>query len=282
LDIINDLDRIIENVANILLEAPGVVGVVLGGSRARGCETINSDIDLGIYYSKAAGFDVRDIGKIAAHIDDEHREGLITSLGEWGPWVNGGGYLEVEGYLFDLVFRDVERVSQVIDECVAGNISANYHAGHPHAFLNVMYMGEIAIGKILTDPTNRIAELKAKTEQYPKPMQQAIIKYFMFEANYSLMYAADNVEKDDVSYVAGCCYRTIACLNQVIYALNEEYCLNEKKAATMVESLLIKPSNYKRKVDYAITLISQSSDKTSMGVELMQDIISETEKLLQN
>jgi len=282
LDIVNDLDRVIEDVATILLEAPGVVGVVLGGSRARGTETINSDIDLGIYYSKAAGFDVRDIGKIAAHIDDEHREGLITSLGEWGPWVNGGGYLEVEGYLFDLVFRDVDRVAQVIDDCLAGNVSAHYHAGHPHAFLNVMYMGEIAIGKILTDPTNRIAELKAKTEQYPKTLQQAIIKYFMFEGNYSLMYAADNVEKDDASYVAGCCYRTIACLNQVIYALNEEYCLNEKKAATMVESLLIKPSNYKRKVDYAITLISQSSDKTSMGVELMQEIVAETEKLLQN
>jgi len=282
LDIINDLDRIIDNVANIMLEAPGVVGVVLGGSRARGTQTVNSDIDLVIYYSEAAGFNVRDIGTIATHIDDEHREGLITSLGEWGPWVNGGGWLEVEGYLFDLLFRDIERVSQVIDDCLVGNVSAHYHAGHPHAFLNVMYLGEIAIGKVLTDPSNRIAELKAKTEKYPKPMQQAIIKYFMFEANYSLMYAADNVEKDDVSYVAGCCYRTIACLNQVIYALNEEYCLNEKMSTTMVESLLIKPSNYKRKVDYGITLLSSSADKTNMGIELLQEIVAETEKLLQN
>lgn len=282
MDIINELDQIIDDVANILLEAPGVVGVVLGGSRARGTETVTSDIDIAIYYSKAGGFNVGDIGTIAAHIDDEHREGLITSLGEWGPWVNGGGWLEVQGYLFDIVFRDFDRVSQVVDDCLKGVVTANYHAGHPHAFLNVMYMGEIATGKVLTDPTNRLAELKAKTLPYPKTMQQAIIKYFMFEVNYSLMFAADNAEKEDASYVAGCCYRTIACLNQVIFALNEEYCLNEKKAATMVESLMIKPSNYKRKVDYAITLISNSSDKTSMGVELLQDIVAETEKLLQN
>ncbi|KAF1085420.1 Nucleotidyltransferase domain protein [Sporotomaculum syntrophicum] len=282
MNIVNDLNEIIKDVANILLEAPGVEGVVLGGSRARGTEGINSDIDMGIYYSEAAGFNARDIGIIAAHIDDEHREGLITSLGAWGPWINGGGWLEVEGYLFDFVFRDVEKVSQVIDDCLRGKVEAHYHAGHPHAFVNVMYMGEIATGKILADPKNRIAELKAKTNTYPKAMQQAIIKYFMFEANYSLMYAADNVEKDDVTYVAGCCYRTIACLNQVIFAMNEEYCLNEKKAAAKINDFNIKPSNYQPKVDYAITLISADMDKTSMAIEILKELIAETEKLLQN
>jgi len=282
LDILDDLQKLIDDVASILLEAPGVVGVVLGGSRARGTQSINSDIDIGIYYSKAAGFDVRDIGKIAAHIDDEHREGLITALGEWGPWVNGGGWLEVEGYLFDFVFRDIETVSQVIDDCLRGNVAAHYHAGHPHAFLNVIYMGEIATGKILADPNNRIAELKAKTVRYPKQMKQAIIKYFMFEANLSLMYASDNVEKDDLTYVAGCCYRSIACLNQVLFAMNEEYCFNEKKAATKIDDFNIKPSNYKQKLDYAITLVSLDTNKTSMGVEILQELISGTEKLLQN
>ncbi len=282
MDVMNDLQKLINDVADILLEAPGVVGVVLGGSRARGTQSINSDIDIGIYYNEAAGFDVQDIGKIAAHIDDKHREGLITALGEWGPWINGGGWMEVEGYLFDLVFRDTERVSQVIEDCLNGNVAAHYHAGHPHAFLNVMYMGEIATGIILADPTNRIAELKAKSEQYPKSMQQAIIKYFMFEANYSIMFAADNVEKDDLTYVSGCCYRTIACLNQVIFALNKEYCLNEKKAISKIEGFSIKTSNYKQKIDYAITLFSLDPDKTSMGIEILHDLISDTEKLLQN
>lgn len=92
-----------------------------------------------------------------------------------------------------------------------------------------MYMGEVSICKILDDKTNRIAKLKSKTMPYPKPLKDAIIGYFMFEASFSLMFAKDNVDKDDISYVTGHCFRTISCLNQVLFAMNEEYCINEKK-----------------------------------------------------
>jgi len=57
-------------------------------------------------------------------------------------------------------------------------------------------MGEIAICKILLDPKNQIALLKAKTKPYPKPLKDAITGYFMFEASFSLMFAKDNVDKD--------------------------------------------------------------------------------------
>lgn len=70
---------------------------------------------------------------------------------------------------------------------------------------------------------------------YLKSLKDAIIGYFMFEAPFSLMFAKDNVDKDDISYVAGHVFRTISCLNQVLFALNEEYCINEKKAVRMIE-----------------------------------------------
>lgn len=55
-------------------------------------------------------------------MDDEHRENLVTSLGEWGAWINGGGWIVVQGYHVDLIFRDVNRVEQVIDDCLLGNV----------------------------------------------------------------------------------------------------------------------------------------------------------------
>src|SRR5690606_35771854 len=152
-------------------------------------------------------------------LDDEHRESLVTGIGEWGPWINGGGWIIIGGYHVDFIFRDINRVEQVIEECLAGNVSTHYHTGHPHAYLNVMYMGEISVCKILADGENRIAELQAKTKPYPKALKDAIIGYFMFEASFSLMFAKDNVEKDDISYVTGHCYRSIACLNQVLFAM---------------------------------------------------------------
>ena len=48
----------------------------------------------------------------------------------------------IEGYHVDFLFRDVHRVSGIIDDCSAGSVSVHYQTGHPHAYLNVMYMGK--------------------------------------------------------------------------------------------------------------------------------------------
>ena len=258
------------------------MGVVLGGSRARGAHHDTSDIDIGIYYDESAGFDPKAVNEIAAKLDDQHREQLITSLGEWGPWVNGGGWLVVQGYHVDFLFRDVHRVARVIDECLQGNVSAHYQTGHPHAYLNVMYMGEIAICQILSDPTGQIAKLKAKTVPYPKAVKDAIIGYFLFEASFSLMFAEKNVDKDDISYVAGHMFRSISCLNQVIFAINEQYCINEKKAVRMIERFRAKPRNYKQRIDDIITSIGTDQESSKQAVQMLRELVSETEGLVKD
>jgi len=161
---------------------------------------------------------------------------FLSSLGEWDDWINGGGWLIVQGHHVDLIFRDVKRVEKAIDECLLGNVSSHYHTGHPHAFLNVLYIGKISICKIIIEPTKKPAKFKAKTKPYPKALKDAIIGYFSFEASFKLMFAIDNIDKDDVLYVSGHCFRTISCLNQILFALNEEYHINEKKAVRMIDS----------------------------------------------
>ncbi|GGD52123.1 nucleotidyltransferase domain-containing protein [Paenibacillus nasutitermitis] len=274
------VQQVINQISNELSGVKGIVGVVLGGSRARGTNHATSDIDIGIYYDETAGFDGSEVSKIATKLDDEHRENIITSLGEWGPWVNGGGWLIVQGYHVDFLFRDVKRVSQVMDDCLMGKVSPHYQTGHPHAYINVMYSGEISICEILFDPTNQIAQLKAKTMPYPKPLKDAMIGYFMFESSFSLMFAEKNVDKDDISYVAGHVFRSISCLNHVIFTLNGEYCINEKKAVRMIEGFNAKPNDYKKKIDQIITLISSNQDRTKEGIGVLQELISETERLL--
>ena len=259
---------------------PGVVGVVLGGSRARGTHHPTSDIDIGIYYDESEGFDVKNIDKVAAKFDDEHRESLVSGLGEWGEWVNGGAWLKVQGYHVDFIFRDLHRVSRVIAECMEGKVSSHYHAGHPQAFLNYIYMGEVAICNILFERDNQISKLKAMTKPYPQKLKQALIDYFMFEAGFSLMHAKDNIEKDDLSYVTGHCFRTISCLNQVLFALNEEYCINEKKAVRMINGFAVKPENYKERIDQVITLLSNDVNDTGRGVSVLENLLEETKALL--
>lgn len=276
------VEYILNKISKELDNIPGIVGVVLGGSRARGTHHKKSDIDIGIYYDESEGFDVGELNKVAVKLDDEHREGLVTPLGQWGPWVNAGGWLIINGYHVDFILRDIKRVSQVIDDCLAGRVSIHYQTGHPHGYLNAMYMGEISICKILLDPKGKISQLKSKTYPYPKALKEAITRYFMFEASFSLMFAEDNVEKDDIYYICGHCFRSISCLNQVIFALNDEYCINEKKAVKMIEGFKIKPKDYKERVDRIITLLSSDKESTKKGVNMLRDVIFETEMLVGN
>ena len=102
----------------------------------------------------------------------------------------------------------------------------------------------------------------------------------MFEASFSLMFAKNNVDKDDISYVTGHCYRTISCLNQVLFALNEEYCINEKKAVRIIDGFATKQQGYKKRIEKIITLLSSNIDSTRRGLEILQELISETEVLL--
>lgn len=275
------IQKILNEIVKELSDLPGIVGIVLGGSRARGTHHPTSDIDIGIYYDETKGFDVKEVSKVATKLDDEHRENLVSSLGEWGPWINGGGWLIVGGYHVDFIFRDINRVEKVMDECLVGNVTTHYHTGHPHGFLNVMYMGEVSICKILFDHTNRIAELKSKTLPYPQPLKDAIIGYFMFEANFSLIFAKDNVDKDDLSYVTGHCFRSISCLNQVLFAAIEEYCINEKKAVRMIEGFDLKPMNYKKRIDEIIELLSPNIENINRAIGILEELISETQGLLE-
>lgn len=89
--------NIIQSVTEKLSSLPFIEGIVLGGSRARGTHTEDSDIDIGIYYNQES-FDLTAINQIATELDDENRNNLVVPPGAWGDWVNGGGWLVINGY----------------------------------------------------------------------------------------------------------------------------------------------------------------------------------------
>ena len=274
----NEIKTILDKVVYALADVSGIQAIVLGGSRARGTHSSESDIDIGIYYDKAT-LDLVSLNKAAQLIDDKHRDNLVVPPGEWGKWVNGGGWLVINGYHVDFILRDADRVKNVIAECQEGIISAHYQTGHPHAYMNVMYMGELAVCKVLWDKEGNISTLKQVAEKYPQKLKRAIIGFFAFEAEFSLMFAESNAEKNDVYYVTAHIVRVISALNQVLFAVNEEYCLNEKKAVGMIDHFNIHPLGYKDKVNSIFAVAG--TDGVNACVQLKQ-LINEVKDILPN
>lgn len=96
------------------------MAIALGGSRASGNHTSKSDVDRGLYYQPENPLDLLALNHLASALDANHRTNLITPIGEWGKWMNGGGWLRIEGIPADFLYRDVAQVNQVINDCHAG------------------------------------------------------------------------------------------------------------------------------------------------------------------
>lgn len=272
----NDIDKIFNQVVPLLANTAGVQAVVLGGSRARGTHTKDSDLDIGIYYDPET-LDLPALQSAAKQADDLHREPLIAAPGEWGNWVNGGGWLTINGYPVDFILRDITRVKDAIADGQAGIATAHYQTGHPHAYLNVMYMGELAISQILWDRDGEVSALQTAAKNYPAKLKAALIQFFSFESEFSLMFAQNNLTKEDNYYVVAHLVRSVSALNQVLFAANEEYCLNEKKAVNMIDGFPLHPVAYQERIDTIFGIIGSD---TARACSQMQLLLEETKTLV--
>lgn len=268
------MEDILKKVVNLLKDTQGIEAVVLGGSRARGTHSSDSDIDIGLYYNRdKINFSL--LEQKAQELDQGHRENLLARPGEWGKWQNAGCWLTIDNVPVDFILRDVSRVEKAIQEGQEGIVTAHYQTGHPHAYFNVIYMGELAVCKLLWYKDDKIRELKGIAEKYPPQLKAEIIHLFSFETAFSLMLAEKNIQRDDVYYVVAHLVRSISALNQVLFALNEQYCINEKKAVKMIDTFAIRPDNYKDRVNVIFTLVGTDLAKScSYLKELISDVNS--------
>lgn len=268
-----DLDLLAMKISAQLSSLPGVAAVVIGGSRGRGTQLPTSDLDLGIYYHPDDLLDVPALDRLAASLDDQRRAGLLTPPGAWGPWINGGGWLKIEGVAVDFIYRDLTRVAQVIEDCRRGVISMHYQPGHPHSFASYIYMGEVATCRALYDPNRVIESLRAQTTPYPSALRQAVIDAFFWESDFSLQIARKGAARGDCAYVAGCCFRCLACLLQTLFALNGVYWLNEKGALRLADRFAQRPPDLLATVESVFSRLSSDPGDLETCRERMAELV---------
>lgn len=256
MDGIDRMDAIARRAADALAGLPGVDAVVLGGSRATGSAGEASDVDIGIYYGE--GFDEGAFRARAAELDDARRPDCATGIGDWGPWINGGGWLTVDGAPVDLLLRDTARVARCVDDCIRGNITIDYQCGHPFGFVNAIYMGEVYLCRPLVERTGALAALKRRLITYPETYRRAAIDKFLWECEFSLLCGRKAASKRDVVYAAGSLFRSAVALVYALYAHYRMYCINEKGClARLIESGVALPDGFGAAIEGAFRLTGE-------------------------
>lgn len=94
-----------------------------------------------------------------------------------------------------------------------------------------------------------------------------------------MLTAQKAISRGDVTYAAGSCFRSVACMNQVLFAINEEYLLNEKGAVTLANNFLICPQNYQQRVESAFALLSESAKSIADAITIFENIEGDLRQL---
>jgi predicted nucleotidyltransferase len=281
-DIPSRIADICARVAARLRKIDGLEAVALGGSWSRGTARADSDIDLGLAYGGDRPFSIAELAEAARELDDRHLDGLVTRIGEWGPGVNGGGWLLIEGNHVDFLYRDLKRVREVVERCVAGEPDAVYQLGHPMGFQNQIYVGETHFCRPLFDRDGKLARLKTLVAEYPEKLRVALVRKHLFDSAFHIEIAAKPAARADIMYVSGCLATATGFMTLVLYALNRRFYLNEKGAFLESAGFENRPARFHGRAGKILGAIGTDASALAASVDAMREVHRELALLCGN
>ena len=264
-------DEALRDLAEHLVAVPGVVGVILGGSRARGTHTRESDVDLGIYYRGA--LDIEALGRLARTVADT--TATVSQIGAWGPWVDGGGWLTIDGTAVDWIYRDLNRVESCWQAAQSGTFDFHFQVGHPLGVPDFAYPGEVALGVILADPTRALTTLQQQTTSYPAALGQAIVSR-LWEASFDVDIARKAVSRGDTAYVAGCLFRTVLLCAHALHGFSGSWLINEKGAVAAAGRLPAAPRDFTERAQNLLGTLGTTVDELNHAIDSAEQLVADT------
>ena len=261
----------LQPLAERLSQVGGVRAVLLGGSRARGEHTPESDFDLGLYYEHP--LDIGALQRLATEVGGPTAK--VTGCGEWGPWVDGGGWLSIGGVAMDWIYRDTHRVRQAWEDALHGTFAFHSQVGHPLGVPDFAYAGEVALGVVLTDPAGGLTRLQQKTREYPPMLADALVAG-LWEADFLLAGARKAVGREDAVYIAGCLFRIVGLCAHALHGRAGRWVINEKGLIRSADRLDVAPPAFEERALEVMGAIGSSTQQLTRTLDRAEELIAGT------
>ena len=119
----------------------------------------------------------------------------------------------------------------------------------------------------------------ALTADYPTPLQHALVERFLWEAGFALDTCRKPAQRGDNFYVSGCLFRCVACLVQVLFALNERYFVNEKGSVKATSSFALRPDEFEEAVSSVLAAPGEDPARLRASVRRLEELVQTTREM---
>ncbi|GAA4902410.1 nucleotidyltransferase domain-containing protein [Streptomonospora salina] len=203
-----------EHVSQTLAGLNGVTAVSLGGSRATGTNTSDSDWDFAVYYRHR--FDPDDLRAL-------DWPGEISEIGGWGGGVfNGGAWLEIDGRHVDIHYRDLDDVEFRIAEARKGRFDVELLPFHRAGIPTYLVVAELALNEVLQGELPR--------PEFPEELRRHAPERWWTQAKFELAYGrAAYAERGNLTGTAGTIATAATQAAHAVMAARATWVTNEKR-----------------------------------------------------
>lgn len=258
--------------ATRIAAVPGIVAVALGGSRARGDALPGSDVDLGLYYRGKP--DLRRLRALARRLAGPDAE--LTEPGGWGTWVDGGGWLTVDGVAVDWIYRDLDRVQRCWTQAQQGRFAFHQQVGHPLGVPDFSYPAEVGLAVVLADPTGELAAMQSAVRVYPEALRAPLVR-LVWEAAFTVEIARKGAVRGDTTYVAGALARAMQLCAYALHGHARVWLTNEKGAVTAAGRLPGAPTEFAERAHAVLGRLGTTAAQLTAAVGVAANLVADTE-----
>ena len=267
-------EQTLNEIVTDLKQTDNVIATVLGGSYATGEATKTSDLDIGIYYLEKKPFKIDDIRSIAKKY--AVADPTVTDFYEWGPWVNGGAWIETACGKIDFLYKNIDQILSTITQLKNGQWQNDFEQQPPHGFSSIIFMGETKVCIPLYDPDEIIKKLKGEVETYPAKLKETVIQYSLWSAEFTIWHADYFYKKRDIYSIMGCLTRATKNIVDTLFAINELYPIGDKRAIEILEQTQMRPTSFKERIE---GILCVNKESIGSNIHLLKALFKETVEL---
>lgn len=231
-------DRLLNNLAAQLGQVRGIVGVVLGGSRARGEHTESSDYDLGLYYRQP--LDTNALARLRAVLRAPMPRLLSPANGGLGSMVVRGCPSRAGPSIGSTA---MSTASDGRGAMRSREDSASTRKWAIRSACQISPTRRSCRSEWCFDTAGERIELKRETQTYPPALSRALSDR-LWEADFLLSCVRKSMARADVVWVAGCLFRVVLLCVHALHGHAGRWLINEKGALDSTERLSATPPGF--------------------------------------